>query len=318
MKKYFYSLLIRFGLFILPLFAQTAATAQSIDTLDLKQINNQAVYVFRIGEVGDTQSPLGHCTAFLPEGADFIFTAAHCFHQRAFKVISDKGETIVELKNNDYFYTESQFGLLDIFTVRNLSTDQIQKIQSISQLIHKTHIKSSANIYGYPQSRRNQPLSEVTCQHQTDFKDIFRLRVEDQLGVQSLTCQFRNEHEVIADNDLVKGISGGPALYSNGNIAVTFHYTNESDTGLPSIKTVSLNSITSLLTVEQAERKYQLQKKTIEQIKIPNAIRIDIDNFLVSDPSTLGQGLFFSKIIDIERKDVSTFYLLFDSSKRVE
>jgi hypothetical protein len=248
------------------------------------------VYVFRLADLGDGEPNLGHCTGWLDPDANRVITAAHCYHNKPMRVVNQVGETISDLSEGTYRYAVSAIGLLDVFIIDDLSASQVEQIQN-SIPLQEVPVTDGVVLLGYPASRRDQEITVIDCNFQHESFNVFRIQLERSIGVDNLSCWFRGE--VSAENESeqvnhenVKGLSGGPAVYPDGSIGVAFHLIKESDTDLETVKTNSMDEIVELLDPLSAQRRFQLNRKLFEQVKVPNSVRLGFDDYM------MGQGHF--------------------------
>ncbi len=268
--------------------------------------------VFRIADKNDQRAELGHCTGFYLPDEEIIITAAHCYHGKSFTVVDRNDHAQLDLENTQINYAESEFGLLDILVINQLSSSQIERIMKLPSMV--TFPRGDFLITGFPYSRRNQEASIITCKEQENFGHLFRIKLEKTLGVTNLSCRFYDDKdEEVLTHKNVRGLSGGPVLYPDGSLGVAFHFMHEKDTGLQTMKTVETSSIKNLITVNVAQRKYQLSRKLFETIKLPNSTRIALDTYLLNNPATLGQ--YISTVLSASRVGDKTVFLFQDGHR---
>lgn len=239
--------------------------------------------IYRVKDVGSEVHEglnLGHCTAFVHPQENSLMSAGHCFHRKGFVIVDEKGGELLSLGLDKASMARSSYGLLDMSSFELTSGEAKKLRKSFNDILPQN--QKGYLILGYPASRRSHQLTEIRC---TEFEvRTLREKIESELGIINLNCDAFDERGMSIgelSHDLVKGASGSPAYLDGKVIGVAFNYNYESDIESNVLKVIKLSAVSRMLPYKRAWQNYSLDRKSFEQVKLPNKVKSDFDVSLV-------------------------------------
>lgn len=245
--------------------------------------------IFRIGDLDLTQeqNDLGHCTGFYIHNSGEIITAAHCNHQKDFRVISQSGKTLLSLHQSAKFYETNSLGPYDLLSI-HLNEIQEQELLNNKDLLFNNY-NENFQILGFPTALREKPLFALNCTPYQDYaKEFSKFWIEQRFETFHLKCDHSNQDinsTSVKDfkHHELAGMSGGPVIYKNNVIGLIYHYEEPRSTNTQSYYKIQLfPKKSNYLPEALAIQRYQLNTKIFETLKIPNLILIKINELLIT------------------------------------
>ncbi len=234
------------------------------------------------------KNDFGHCSAVYDKIEEVIYTAAHCYHNKAFHIRSNSGDLLVDLNEAEYTYYENDHGLVDLFSIQGFNPIKENKLVSQTSPVSFSSMKSDRHyVLGYPSLHKTETLTYLNCYPLEDFKSHFIFEIERALGTRHLKCPFyqidqKNFDDFSSHSD-VAGLSGGGVFHDNELVGIIYQFGDRRKEKFGiyyQFQSLKTGDITPL-SVVAARRKYQLDKKIFEEIKVPNFIQTELNLFFM-------------------------------------
>lgn len=230
----------------------------------------------------------GHCSSVYDSIKKVIYTAAHCYHDKNFQIRDKNGQHLFTLKDATYSYLENENGLLDVFLIsdfgeisKTLLNQKADKVEDISMQNNFWYI------LGYPSKYNKDPLTQFVCSELIISQPLFMLEMERLLKTIHLTCPTYRVGDDLYSNNLeyseTAGVSGGGVFKSGELVGIIYHIgENKEEFGIyykiQKIKDINLQPV----SVENAKNRYQLNTKSLEQVKVPNVYKNELNMLFLS------------------------------------
>ncbi len=247
-------------------------------------------YSLRISQKEDSSAreDFGHCSGVYDKIEEVIYTAAHCYHNKAFHIRTNNGKLLFDLSEAEYSYYENDYGLVDLFSIQGFNPIDEHKLISQASPVDFSSMQTDRHYaLGFPSLHKTESLTRLNCYRLEDFKNHFIFEIEQALGTQHLKCPFyqidQNSFDDFTQHSDVAGLSGGGVFHNNELIGIIYQFGDRRKENFGiyyQFQSLETDEI-SPLSVETARRKYQLDKKIFEEIKVPNLIQTELNLFFL-------------------------------------